>query len=71
MTFAKLVKSYLSAIYNHRENIWNKGKKWSKIVQKQKNLIKAFAWFFTAITKVIFLDERLGFRLFLHPTSIS
>ena len=51
---------------NPRQNIWNKIEKSSKIGPGKKSLISTFAYFLTAITKVQFLDGRLGTRLCLH-----
>ena len=48
---------------------WNKNKvkKSSKTRYYQKTLILAFAQFLNAITKVLFLERRLGIFFCLHP----
>ena len=51
---------------NHRENIWNKVRKLSKIAQEQKTLITASAYFLTAIAKV-FISGSKGTKFFFHP----
>ena len=45
--------------WNPGQNIWNKIEKSSKTEQVKKSLISPFACFLTAITKVLFLEERL------------
>ena len=49
------------------EKTWNKVKKSSKIEKEQKTLITASKHFLTAFTKALFLEGRLGTRLYLHP----
>ena len=52
---------------NFGQNNWNKVKRSSKIGRDFKGLISAFAYFMTALGKVLFLGGRLGTRLCLHP----
>ena len=47
-------------IYNSGQAIWNKVKKSRKPGQEQKTLITAPTLFFITITKVLFLEGRLG-----------
>ena len=49
------------------QNIWNKVKKLSKIEQQQRSLTPTFAQFLTAIAGILFLEERLGARLYIQP----
>ena len=52
---------------NPRLTMWNKVKKSSKIGQEQKTLTFAFAQFLIAFTTVLYLQEKLGTRIYLQP----
>ena len=54
-----------SNVYIPGQNIWNKIEKYSEIGQGKKALISTYACSVTAITKVLFLDGKLGTRLYL------
>ena len=54
--------------YNPRQNTWNNVKKSSKISRDCKTLVSIFVYFLTAINKVYFLEQKLGTRLYLHPS---
>ena len=54
-----------SNVYIPGQNIWNKIEKSSEIGQGKKALISTYACSVTAITKVLFLDGKLGTRLYL------
>ena len=60
-------KKNLFIEYNLGQNIWNRVNKSSKTGQKQKTLIIASGKFLTVVTKVLFLEGRLGTRLYLYP----
>ena len=45
------------------------GEEIKKVGQEQVTLITASAQFLTTITKFLFLERRLGTRLYLHPIS--
>ena len=64
---AKNIRIY---IYNRGQYICNKVKKSSKIGKEQKTLTSPLAQFLTVISKVLFLERRLGTRLRLHPILI-
>ena len=54
-------------VYNPELNISNKIEKFSKTGQEKKSLISVSARFLTALANVLFLEGRLGTRLYLHP----
>ena len=54
-------------VYNPELNISNKIEKFSKTGQEKKSLISVSARFLTALANVLFLERRLGTRLYLHP----
>ena len=62
-----IIQQFNNYSFNLGQNIWNKIEKSIKSGQDMKSLISAFVCILTAIAKVLFLEERLGTRLYLHP----
>ena len=54
--FQNASEIYFLGFYNPRQNIWSKVRESSKTGQDQKTLTSAFVYFFTAITKVLFIE---------------
>ena len=63
----RFIKKEVQFANNTGQNIWNKVKKSSKIWQEQKTLITASVQILITIAIVLFLEWKLGTRLYLRP----
>ena len=60
------LSAFLSANYNHGQNIWEKLWFLCEIAHYEKSSISIFKESFASIDKILFLGGRLGTRLYFH-----